>query len=75
MINYRLTIRVIPRDVGLFPGIEYHPLTRFSMPDGPAVIFYAYVHAAHFTEETQHLLSAYTLFEQLAEFTGTTDLT
>jgi transcriptional regulator with XRE-family HTH domain len=70
-----VTIRVIPRDIGLFPGTEYHPLTRFTMPDGPAVIFYAYMHAANFTEETQHLLSAYTLFAQLAEFTGRADLT
>jgi transcriptional regulator with XRE-family HTH domain len=68
-----VAVRVIPRGAGVYPGIEYHPLTRFSMPDGPAVVFYAYLHAAHFTEESQHLLSAYTLFEQLAEYTSTTD--
>jgi DNA-binding XRE family transcriptional regulator len=70
-----VALRVIRLDAGVYPGIEHHPLTRFSMPDGPPVVLYAYHHAAHFTEEAAHLLSAYTLFDQLAEFTGTTDPT
>ncbi|NUT53510.1 MAG: helix-turn-helix domain-containing protein [Saccharothrix sp.] len=67
-----VTTRVIRHGGDVYPGIEHHPLTRFSLPDGPAVVLYAYLHAAHFTEETEHLLAAYTLFERLAEFTGTT---
>jgi hypothetical protein len=67
-----VTVRVIPRSTGFFPGLECHPPTRFTLPDGPAVVLYAYLHAAHFTEEPDHLLSAYTLFDHLAELTGTT---
>lgn len=59
------TVRVIPRSAGYFTGLEYQPLTRFTLRDGPAVVHYAYPHAAHFTEEPQHLLAAYTLFEEL----------
>ncbi|XVS62092.1 Scr1 family TA system antitoxin-like transcriptional regulator [Actinosynnema sp. CA-299493] len=60
-----VTVRVIPRSAGYFPGLEQQPPTRFSLPDGPAIVQYAYPHAAHFTEEPEHLLAAYTLFEQL----------
>lgn len=63
-----VTVRVIPFSAGLHPGFEHHPLTYFRMPDGPAVVLYAYLHAAHFTEETPHLLDAYTLFDRLDEF-------
>ncbi|WP_447003229.1 helix-turn-helix domain-containing protein [Saccharothrix isguenensis] len=47
------------------PGAE-HPLTRFTLPHGPAVVLYTYLHGAHFTEEPDHLRSAYALFEALA---------
>ncbi|WP_447002448.1 Scr1 family TA system antitoxin-like transcriptional regulator [Saccharothrix isguenensis] len=63
-----ITIRVIPHSTGIHPGIEHHPLTYFRMPDGPSVVLYAYLHAAHFTEQTPHLLSAYTLFDRLDQF-------
>ncbi|MEU4449505.1 helix-turn-helix transcriptional regulator [Actinosynnema sp. NPDC050801] len=66
-----VTIRVIRHGGGVYPGIEHHPLTRFRLPDGPAIVLYAYLHAAHFTDEEQHLLAAYTLFEDLTDFTGT----
>ncbi|MEV8442131.1 helix-turn-helix transcriptional regulator [Actinosynnema sp. NPDC051121] len=66
-----MAVRVIRHKAGVYPGIGYDPLTRFSLPDGPAVILYAHLHAAHFTEEPEHLLGAYTLFEQLTEFTDT----
>lgn len=69
--RHDVTVRVIRRGGGMYPGIEHHPLTRFSLPDGPAIVLYAYLHAAQFTDEERHLLAAYTLFEQLAEFTGT----
>jgi transcriptional regulator with XRE-family HTH domain len=65
-----ITVRVIPHSTGGHPGVEHHPLTYFRMPDGTAVVLYAYLHAAHFTEETPHLLSAYTLFDRLDEFVG-----
>ncbi|MEV0675876.1 Scr1 family TA system antitoxin-like transcriptional regulator [Actinosynnema sp. NPDC050436] len=64
-----VTLRVLQHAAGVYPGIEHHPLTRFSLPDGTAVVFYAYVHAARFTQEPDHLLAAHTLFEQLAQFT------
>ncbi|MEU4806347.1 helix-turn-helix domain-containing protein [Actinosynnema sp. NPDC023587] len=67
-----VTVRVIRHGGRLYPGIEHHPITRFTLPDGPAVVLYAYLHAAQFTEEEQHLLAAYTLFDELAGFTGTT---
>ncbi|TQM79459.1 helix-turn-helix protein [Saccharothrix saharensis] len=63
-----VTVRVIPRGAGYCPGVE-HPLTRFTLADGPAVVFYAYLHRAMFTEESRHLRSAYELFERLAELT------
>ncbi|MGW4115290.1 Scr1 family TA system antitoxin-like transcriptional regulator [Actinosynnema sp. NPDC004786] len=66
--NANVTVRVIPQDAGAYPGIDYHPLTYFRLPDGPAVVLYAYLHAAQFTQETPHLLQAYTLFERLDEF-------
>lgn len=66
-----VTVRLIRHGGRLYPGITHHPLTRFTMPDGPAVVFYAYLHSAQFTEEEQHLLAAYTLFGELAEFTDT----
>lgn len=68
-----VTVRVIRNEAGAYPGIDHHPLTRFCLPGGPAVVLYAYLHAAQFTDEEQHLLSAYTLFERLAEFTGTAE--
>ncbi|MFE9748267.1 hypothetical protein ACFYOT_25455 [Saccharothrix saharensis] len=72
VVDHRdVALRVIPREAGAYPGIEHHALTRFSLADGPAIVLYAYLHAAHFTEEEQHLLCAYRLFEELAEFTGT----
>ncbi len=61
-----VTVRVIPRSAGYCPGVE-HPLTRFVLADGPAVVFYAYLHRAMFTEEPRHLRSADRLFERLAE--------
>jgi hypothetical protein len=63
-----VTVRVIPRGAELCPGIT-HPLTRFALADGPAVVFYAYVHRALFTEEPDHLRSADQLFERLADVT------
>lgn len=68
-----VTVRVIRNEEGPYPGIDHHPLTRFSLPGGPAIILYAYLHAAQFTDEEQHLLSAYSLFERLADFTGTAE--
>jgi DNA-binding XRE family transcriptional regulator len=68
--RHDVTVRVLRHEAGVIPGIEHHPLTRFSLPDSTAVVFYPYLHAAHFTEEPEHLLAAYTLFERLAEFTG-----
>ncbi|NUT50144.1 MAG: helix-turn-helix domain-containing protein [Saccharothrix sp.] len=65
-----VTVRVIPRGAGAYPGVEQHPLTRFVLSDGPAVVFCAYLHRAMFTEEPCHLRSAYELFERLAEITG-----
>lgn len=70
--RHDVTVRLIRRGAGLFPGIEHHPLTRFRLPAGLAVVLYPYLHAAHFTEEQAHLLAADRLFEELAEFTGTT---
>ncbi|KOX30388.1 hypothetical protein ADK67_09825, partial [Saccharothrix sp. NRRL B-16348] len=67
-----ITLRTIPRNAGYFPGLEHHPPTRFTLTDGPAVVHYAYPHAAHFTEEPDHLLAAYTLFEQLDQLADTT---
>lgn len=67
-----VTVRVIRHGGRLHPGIDHHPLTRFTLPNGPAVVLYAYLHSAQFTEEEQHLLAAYTLFDELAEFTDTT---
>ncbi|MFD0206640.1 MULTISPECIES: Scr1 family TA system antitoxin-like transcriptional regulator [Saccharothrix] len=61
-----VTVRVIPRSAGYCPGVE-HPLTRFVLADGPAVVFYAYLHRAMFTEEPRHLRSAEELFGRLAE--------
>ena len=69
--RHDVVVRVLRHEAGAFPGIEHHPLTRFSLPDSTAVVFYPYLHAAHFTEEPEHLLAAYSLFERLAEFTGT----
>lgn len=69
-----VAVRVIRHGGGLHPGVGHHPLTRFTLPDGPAVVLYTYLHAALFTEEEQHLLAAYTLFDDLAAFTGTTGL-
>jgi transcriptional regulator with XRE-family HTH domain len=69
--RHDVVVRVLRHEAGVFPGIEHHPLTRFSLPDSTAVVFYPYLHTAHFTEEPEHLLAAYTLFEQLSEFTGT----
>jgi transcriptional regulator with XRE-family HTH domain len=68
-----ITIRVIPHSTGYFTGLEQQPPTRFTLPDGPAIVHYAYPHAAHFTEEPQHLLAAYTLFEQLDEIATDAD--
>ncbi|MEU4767729.1 helix-turn-helix transcriptional regulator [Actinosynnema sp. NPDC023794] len=65
-----VTVRVIRHGGRLYPGVDHHPLTRFTLPDGPAVVLYVYLHAAQFTEEEQHLLAAYTLFDELAGFTG-----
>ncbi|WP_156077091.1 helix-turn-helix domain-containing protein [Saccharothrix sp. NRRL B-16314] len=70
--RHDVAVRLIRRGAGLYPGIEHHPLTRFRLPAGLAVVLYPYVHAAHFTEEQAHLLAADRLFEELAEFTGTT---
>ncbi|PSL53231.1 helix-turn-helix protein [Saccharothrix carnea] len=64
----KVKVRVIPHSAGAYPGIEHHPMTYFRMPDGPAVVLYAYLHAAHFTQETPHLMFAYKLFDQLDEF-------
>ncbi|WP_158850839.1 hypothetical protein [Saccharothrix deserti] len=61
-----VSVRFIPHSV--YPGAE-NPLTRFTMPDGPSVVFYAYLHGAQFTEEPLHLTSAYALFELLPEIT------
>ncbi len=61
-----VTVRVIPCGAGYCPGVE-HPLTRFVLADGPAVVFYAYLHRAMFTEEPRHLRSAEELFVRLAE--------
>lgn len=69
----KVTVRVIPHNAGAYPGIEHHPLTYFRMPDGPAVVLYAYLHAAHFIEETPHLMYAYTLFDRLDEFVADAD--
>ncbi|NUT53901.1 MAG: helix-turn-helix domain-containing protein [Saccharothrix sp.] len=63
-----VTTRVIPHSAGMHPGIEHNPVTYFRMPDGPAVVLYTYLHAAHFTEQSPHLLAAYTLFDRLDEF-------
>lgn len=63
-----VTVRVIPRGAGYCPGLD-HPLTRFVLADGPAVVLYAYLHRAMFTEDPCHLRSAYELFERLAELT------
>ncbi|NUT51398.1 MAG: helix-turn-helix domain-containing protein [Saccharothrix sp.] len=65
-----VTLRPIRHGGDVYPGIDHQPLTRFVLPDGPAVVLYAYLHAVYFTDEEQHLLGAYTLFERLAEFTG-----
>jgi hypothetical protein len=48
------------------PGAD-RPLTRFTLPNGPAVVLYPYLHGAQFTEEPAHLASAYALFELLTE--------
>lgn len=69
--RHDVVVRALRHEADAFPGIEHHPLTRFSLPDSTAVVFYPYLHAAHFTEEPEHLLAACTLFERLAEFTGT----
>lgn len=63
-----VTVRVIPRGAEICPGIV-HPLTRFALADGTAVVFYAYLHRAMFTEEPRHLGSADELFARLAELT------
>ena len=63
-----LTVRVIPSGAELCPGVT-HPLTRFVCADGSAVVFYAYLHRALFTEEPGHLRSADKLFAHLAELT------
>jgi transcriptional regulator with XRE-family HTH domain len=69
--RHDVTVRLIRRGAGVYPGIEHHPLIRFGLPDSAAVVLYPYLHAAHFTEEEQHLLAAYRLFEELAESTDT----
>jgi hypothetical protein len=61
-----VTIRLIPKNA--YPGAD-HPLTRFTMPRGPAVVFYAYLHGAQFTEEPAHLRAACALFEFLPRIT------
>ncbi|QQQ78606.1 helix-turn-helix domain-containing protein [Saccharothrix sp. 6-C] len=63
-----VTVRVIPRGTEHCPGAE-HPLTRFVLADGPAVVFYAYVHRAMFTEDPSHLGPAHRFFQYLAELT------
>jgi hypothetical protein len=64
-----VTVRVIPRGSAHCPGAE-HPLTRFVLADGPAVVFYPYLHRAMFTEDPRHLRSAHRFFQRLAELTG-----
>lgn len=63
-----VTVRVIPPGAGHCPGVE-HPLTRFVLADGPAVVFYAYLHRAMFTDDPRHLRSAQEFFRRLAELT------
>lgn len=62
-----VTLRRIPHTAQ--PGAD-HPLTRFTLPNGPAVVLYTHLHGAHFTEEPDHLRSAYALFELLSETAG-----
>jgi hypothetical protein len=59
-----VTVRRIPHTT--YASAD-HPLTRFTLPHGPAVVLYTYLHGAQFTEEPAHLTSAYMLFEQLSE--------
>ncbi|MEV1120647.1 Scr1 family TA system antitoxin-like transcriptional regulator [Actinosynnema sp. NPDC049800] len=61
-----VTVRVIRPGAGHCPGVE-HPVTRFVLADGPAVVFYAYLHRAMFTDDPSHLRSAQEFFRRLAE--------
>ena len=63
-----VTVRVIPRGTGHCPGAE-NPVTRFVLADGQAVVFYAYLHRAMFTEDPRQLRSAHRFFQCLAELT------
>ncbi|MFE2754672.1 Scr1 family TA system antitoxin-like transcriptional regulator [Actinosynnema sp. NPDC059335] len=64
-----VVVRVIPYSAGAYPGVVNHPLTRFTLADGPAVVFYPCVHRAMFTEDPRHVELANALFAHLAEIT------
>ncbi len=62
-----ITVRVIPWNVGAYPGIG-HTVALFRLPGGRSVVYYPHPHGPAFTDDPAECRAAREVFDHLPDY-------